>query len=127
MLVNQREEILLEKRPSTGIWGSLWAFPELEETQTISTYCKTHEITRVSEKALPELSHAFTHFQLTITPILVKVNSDKTPTLDSAPRIWYKLDAQLPGGIPTPVATLLKRLHTLEQTNATSNLLPKTE
>ena len=34
MIQNNKNEVLLLQRPPTGIWGSLWCFPELEQTST---------------------------------------------------------------------------------------------
>lgn len=112
MLILQKKsgEILLEKRPPTGIWGSLWSLPECPLTEDVLNWSKKHFSfqTEILEK-WPVLYHQFTHFNLEINPLLLKIKKITPTAMDNPNQIWYK-EGQLPGGLPAPVLKLLKSL-----------------
>src|SRR5262249_30202530 len=60
LLLLRDGEVLLEKRPPTGVWGGLWCFPEAEPRAA----------KLAGKRRLPVLRHEFTHFTLDIAPIL---------------------------------------------------------
>jgi len=83
LIRNPAGQILLEKRPPSGIWGSLWSLPECLPDTDISKWCMKFypsEILKITP--LPNFRHTFSHFHLNITPILVEVNEPfpGTPT-----------------------------------------------
>jgi A/G-specific adenine glycosylase len=90
VLIHQKK-ILLERRPSSGIWGGLWCFPERRPSRC-----------RVTRK-LPVIEHGFTHFRLRIQPLLCRGR----PT---TPGLWMELDDAGRAAIPTPVRNLLHDL-----------------
>lgn len=72
-------ELLLERRPSVGIWGGLWCFPEVGDTASAVRYCEEAlfiEVTSITE--LPTLRHSFSHYHLEISPLLLTLS--RTPT-----------------------------------------------
>jgi A/G-specific adenine glycosylase len=86
-----RGKVLLERRPSPGIWGGLWCFPERSLAKAATT------------RKLETIEHGFTHFRLRIEPLLV----------DAVPRtggFWLDLDEARAAAIPTPVKKLLQDL-----------------
>jgi A/G-specific adenine glycosylase len=89
-----RGEVLLERRPSTGIWGGLWVFPE------------TLEYKVRKRKRLPALDHGFTHFKLRVRPFLCAVSS----RVEAPGRIWLPLEDAIAAAVPAPVKTLLSGL-----------------
>lgn len=102
VIQNKNGEILLEKRPPTGIWGGLWSLPE---------YAHHNIKTALS---LPLLRHQFSHFELTIKPLLVKAESLPPIVMESREQVWYKLSSILPGGIAAPIAKILQSLEQLK-------------
>jgi len=90
--------VLLERRPSPGIWGGLWCFPELP-------IIKTTEM-----RKLEPIDHGFTHFRLRIQPLLCEVKSRESPG-----RLWLDLGDATGAALPAPVKNLLQEL----QRNAT--------
>src|SRR5262245_55915309 len=64
LVLRRDNEILLEKRPSSGIWGGLWSFPEAPG-KDVNGYCRRVLACQViSKTALDTLEHGFTHFRL---------------------------------------------------------------
>jgi A/G-specific adenine glycosylase len=87
-------KVLLERRPSRGLWGGLWTFPE---TKIID--CRT--TTRLSP-----IEHGFTHFRLRAQPVVCEVDRPLSRTNAA----WISLRSAPQRAVPTPVRTLLERL-----------------
>ncbi len=110
LLLMDRGEILLEKRPSSGIWGGLWSFPEIPEDSDAATHCSAQLGVTVAEtRSLPGLKHSFTHFHLHISPTLVHIAS-RPLTAESPGRLWLTKQDALGAALPVPVRKLLSRL-----------------
>src|SRR5690606_28445459 len=98
------------KRPTMGIWGGLWCFPEMPVDGDAAAYCIRHFGLRVAPlgQAAP-LDHVFTHFRLRIHPRPLRVVSGGAAGLrDEA--CWMSLGDALAAAIPAPARTLLLRL-----------------
>ena len=109
LLQNPFGALMLEKRPPVGIWGGLWAFPECPTDTHVEQWCREHfqcEIIEQSQQAM--IYHQFSHFRLKINPLLLQVTQQTKSVMESSDRIWYKRTDMLPGGIPAPVAKLLR-------------------
>lgn len=114
LIVRHANHILLQKRPPSGIWSSLWSLPQLTGVATaasIRTYCR--DTLRILPKAgqtlLPPFRHTFTHYHLDIHPILLQCNP-RSRKLDSDSEIWYNLQQPQAIGLPAPVKKLLENL-----------------
>ncbi len=109
VFLNNRE-VLLEKRPQTGIWGGLWSLPEIEMHEIASEIAASRFGIEVeAEEPLALINHAFTHFKLAITPqplLLVK----QTLRAQAPNLIWLPIDEAISAAIPTPVRKILTLL-----------------
>ena len=108
MIRNQHTgQLMMERRPSIGIWGGLWSFPELALDEDIEAFCyQRWQIKIKEEKPYPNLTHVFTHFSLEITPqplLLI----DHTCKVADENIAWINPEHALQMGIPTPVKKLL--------------------
>lgn len=107
---NQHHEILLQKRPSTGVWGGLWSFPEFDtEQQALASladeaHCK---------KRLPILTHTFSHYRLHLQPILVDLHMPIAGAMEAETRLWYKTGHDFSGGLSSAAHQLFKNLKEL--------------
>ena len=103
-------EVLLEKRPQTGIWAGLWSLPEIDvaEIATEAAFTK-FGIRAEAEETLPIVKHAFTHFKLAIYPQPLHVISQK-PQANQAGNIWLPISEAIEAAIPTPVRNILLSL-----------------
>lgn len=100
MLLLLREgEVLLERRPPTGVWGGLWCFPEIRPGSE----------KLAGNRTLPVLRHEFTHFTLDITPIVCFPES--APTRIAEPgQVWLPVEEAISAAVPAPVRKLLAGL-----------------
>jgi len=108
LLLLDRGELMLEKRPSRGIWGSLWSLPELAPDVDAARHCRDHfGFVALDQQNLPPFTHSFTHFRLHIRPVLLQL----APRPGTPPgRIWIPLADALDAALPTPVRTLVGQL-----------------
>lgn len=108
LLLLHGNDILLEKRAPSGIWGSLWCPPQLEDEQ-VSDYLQRNGITVSAKTELAEFTHTFTHFKLHITPLLLHV-AHKPLQAQQPGSLWLNVEEALQTAIPTPVRKMLKEL-----------------
>lgn len=90
IIENETGEILLQKRPPTGIWGGLWGFPECPVGSDIPGWVADNIGCQVDEIS-PEriMRHTFTHFRLDITPVKMKLVSQPDLVRDEENLYWF--------------------------------------
>lgn len=93
LVLRRNGAVLVEQRPSPGIWGGLWCFPELNGKRPRGA------------RALAPIEHGFTHFRLRIHPLLLD-NRGQSPISGK----WLKLEDAGRAALPAPVRTLIGRL-----------------
>ncbi len=111
LLLFHDNQILLEKRAATGIWGGLWCVPQLgNAAHDVTDYVQQNGLAVSTESALPAFTHAFTHFKLHIAPMLLQLRS-KPQRLQQSGSIWLDIEDAMQAAIPTPVRKILATLH----------------
>jgi A/G-specific adenine glycosylase len=107
VLVILGNNILLERRPNTGIWGGLLALPEIPESVQIETWAMRNlGIDRVDARALPTFVHTFTHFKQEIAPWRIDLLTP--PQMLSEPAWqWLAFEKIDSAALPAPVRKIL--------------------
>lgn len=103
LLLEYRGKVLLEKRPSVGIWGGLWSLPETGD-------CTAWLAARSVDAHVVELesfAHTFSHFRLHIRPMHVCLN-DFPRNVTDAETGWYDAASPPALGIAAPVQRILE-------------------
>jgi A/G-specific adenine glycosylase len=100
--------VLLERRPAEGIWGGLWGLPEAADVSEAHSWCEQRlgRGPRAVERR-PTLTHGFTHFELDIHPVLVRVDIAPGSVMEGNGWLWYNRRAPAEVGLAAPVARLL--------------------
>ncbi len=114
MVVNQFGEVLLEKRPPTGIWGGLWSFPELSDPDQISTEALAKTGLTIDGCELwQSFRHTFSHYHLDITPALTFVDSHQQTLLvkEHDDFCWIALNQSHQLGLAAPIKKLLEKIN----------------
>jgi A/G-specific adenine glycosylase len=109
VFVLSADRVLLERRPSRGIWGGLWSAPEFPDAAAAEAWIAVHFTGAPAARRLPALRHAFTHFDLDIEPWVVELGAGPIEVADAATR-WQELGTMGEVGLPAPVARLLQEL-----------------
>jgi len=111
MIRNQKGEVLLTKRPPSGIWGGLWSFPEIAlgeqpEPQVI------HLLGQPPHRceSWGSFRHTFSHYHLEITPVLVEIFPSSSAIMEAHRQVWYKGDALDKLGLAAPVKKLINKI-----------------
>jgi A/G-specific adenine glycosylase len=104
-------EVLLERRPGTGIWGGLWSLPEAPaEADPVAHAAKALGIRVATAEALPPFRHAFTHFTLAVTPWLLRAGRRAARAREPSGSTWLALEEVAAAALPAPVKRLLAGL-----------------
>ncbi len=110
LVVIDRGEVLLEKRPPTGIWGGLWSLPEISMDDDATQIAQARfgfESHVVRE--LDMVPHGFTHYSLSIYPLAIAIAT--RPVVAMEPGImWVNLEDAPSAAVPAPVKRILKSL-----------------
>ena len=115
MLVAQRRDgsVRLERRPENGVWGGLWCLPEFESVAAAGAHAASLAGAEAAPSALPPLSHTFTHFDLEITPLLVRC-AGECAVMEAGSTLWYDVRTPATVGLPAPIRRLLEDLRERE-------------
>ncbi|TAK91522.1 MAG: A/G-specific adenine glycosylase [Burkholderiaceae bacterium] len=116
-------DVLLEKRPASGIWGGLWSLPQLDlnadefpsgiahtplQLRIIERLercgLRAEDVARITERNA--FTHTFTHFKLHALPVQI-VLQNRPAALERSGRLWLALSALDDTGLPAPVRRLL--------------------
>ncbi len=107
LVLIDRGMIMLERRPSEGIWGGLLSFPEFLTHLNMVRFLETHsDHESFSVIQLKPILHKFSHFQLQITPF--KVLLPPTVRKESFSHgSWFPLEEIASQAVPVPVRKLI--------------------
>ena len=103
------DQVLLEQRPDSGIWGGLLSLPEVQ-TQVdgvidIETAVASFGVPASVER-LSMFSHGFTHFKLHVTPYRIELSS-RLQVAAQREHAWYPVNEMADAPLPAPIKKLL--------------------
>jgi A/G-specific adenine glycosylase len=102
---------LLQQRPSTGIWGGLYSFPQFDQPASFEQFALDMEVQ--NQEIWATFRHTFSHYHLDITPIVCRVSAEPKQLQDSAD-LWFNPhlldDREQAVGLPAPVKKLIQKL-----------------
>jgi len=108
LLLERRGEVLVERRPNVGIWAGLWSLPELAQGADAAAHCRARFAADITPgAALPSIEHTFTHFRLTLQPLVCAVRH--WPGRAEEPGLlWLPLADVGGAALPAPIKKLLR-------------------
>lgn len=123
LVIIDRQQVLLQQRPETGIWGGLLSLPEVDGQRSAGPAAAPDAA--AFERALASavmpfgsvascvrlqpFSHGFTHFKLHIAPYRVTL-AYRLQSAAQSNHVWYALDSLAEAPLPAPVKKLLLSL-----------------
>ena len=106
LVVIDRGDVLLERRPAAGIWGGLWSLPEAPDSGSVRRIARQWGIEAARLERLEPFEHAFTHFILEVAPWRVHARKPASRRPDA---LWLPLSEIEGAALPSPVKKLLRR------------------
>lgn len=115
VIFQHEDRIWLEQRPNLGLWGGLWCFPQVEKEINAYIEKNTGESEILAIEQLTAFRHVFSHFRLDITPVLVRLKSEKallrtTELKEKDSGHWYALDQGAKLGLAAPMLKIIQTL-----------------
>ena len=105
--------VYLERRPASGIWGGLWSFPEVSD---VGDWCARRlQADAVVTENWDTLRHSFSHYDLDISPVVVRIGAVSSKVADYDDSTWYRPGDTPPGGIAAPVMRLIETLSNTDE------------
>lgn len=108
MLQNKNNQVLLNKRPDSGIWGGLWSLPEFSSLSAAQSWCLQNNLPLHSIKQLSIQRHTFSHYHLDYTVALVKTTATTNKVMEENHSFWYKTEQIASLGLPAPIKKILE-------------------
>jgi A/G-specific adenine glycosylase len=110
-LLERDGKVLLEKRPPVGVWAGLWSLPEAPVGTDVEPWLARRFKARArASRSLPPLTHAFTHFLLTMHCVRVSIVRWPIGAETPAPGVeWFERERAVTAALPSPIRRLLQR------------------
>jgi len=120
LLRNARGELLLQRRPPSGVWGGLWCFPECAATAELPERLAGLGLAgATAPRALAPRTHTFSHFRLRITPLLLEIRPAAPRRVrEPAASRWLAPGDAAGVGLAAPVARLVASVHAMPRETA---------
>ncbi len=120
LVIVDRDHVLLEQRPDSGIWGGLLSLPEVDgpageepedqrRFEEAASRAAAPFGTLVSCDRLQPFSHTFTHFKLHVSPYHVKLAS-RLQMVAQGSHVWYPVGRLTDAPLPAPIKKLLRAI-----------------
>ena len=108
MMVRDDGAVLLEHRPPAGIWGGLWTLPQFDEREAVQAWIRERSNVERTN-TMPPYAHSFTHFDLTLHPLVVS-SVPITAMHDGDRYRWYEPRQPARIGLAKPAVELIRAL-----------------
>ncbi len=109
LLHRYQSQVLLYRRPPTGIWGGLWSLPEVEDKKEIELWQQRYWSQCPSLLSISDhvIRHQFTHFSLDISVAFFELDAVPGKIADSDDIHFVHFERLAEYGLPTPVRQIL--------------------
>ncbi|MCW0412724.1 A/G-specific adenine glycosylase [Xanthomonas sacchari] len=112
LLENAAGELLLQRRPPTGIWASLWTLPQAETDSELRAWFDREISGRDFDAAEPmaPIVHTFSHYRLHLQPLRLRKVALRDAVRDNGDLRWVARADLSTLGLPAPIRKLLDGL-----------------
>lgn len=107
-------QILLLKRPPSGIWGGLWSLPQFDSIEELQEWCLEKNFVLHQQKTLASQRHTFSHYHLDYTTLVAHTENPNNNVMEANLAVWYKIPQTDSLGLPAPIKRLLQEHNTEE-------------
>ncbi|NYF18833.1 A/G-specific adenine glycosylase [Xanthomonas sp. JAI131] len=112
LLENAAGELLLQRRPASGIWASLWTLPQAESESELRAWFEREIRGRGFDDAepMPPIVHTFSHYRLHLQPLRLRKVALRDAVRDNDDLRWVARADLSALGLPAPIRKLLDGL-----------------
>jgi len=111
LLLDGEKRILLQRRPPSGIWASLWTLPQAETDAAMRLWFDTHLCGDYdSAEPLASIAHTFSHYRLHLQPLRLARVALHDAVRDNDDLRWVARAELATLGLPAPIRRLLDSL-----------------
>lgn len=106
------DQVLLWRRPPSGIWGGLWSLPEVDHEPAIELWQRSFLSMSQAPQIIQDsvIRHQFTHYSLDISLAVIELTRLPDKVSDEENYAWVEIGELGNHGLPTPVRKLLASL-----------------
>jgi A/G-specific adenine glycosylase len=110
IIADDEQRVLLQRRPTTGVWAALWSLPEHAEIEDARAWFDRHAHGDFdSAHAGDPVLHGFSHYRLQILPHRIVGVRPRDAINDNDDLRWAAPADMQAIGLPAPVRRLLER------------------
>ena len=121
LIVTHGDQVLLQRRPATGVWGGLLCLPEVERLSDVAAWCRRRLGFEEKATRWDGFAHEFTHFKLNVEPVAVHCRRTPLQISERDEVFWCKIRDAQDVGVPAPVRKLLAQLDRAVQNRGNTN------
>jgi A/G-specific adenine glycosylase len=107
-----QQQLLIYKRPSSGLWGGLWGFHEVEQEEDIIQRASSLGFDHIQPQSLNPFRHTFSHFHLDIQPVVLHLKQQPNNRVMEDTQMWYDLNQPQNVGLAAPTKKLFSTINT---------------
>ncbi len=107
-LEDAQGRVLLQRRPPTGVWASLWSLPQHQDTNSAMAWLDGEGIRAPALEPIADVAHAFSHYRLTLHPLRGQATQEITRVRDNDAWRWVTREEFSRLGLPAPIRRLLE-------------------
>ena len=109
VIEDDARRVLLQRRPPTGVWASLWSLPEHADIADARNWFERHADGDFdAARSLRPIVHGFSHYRLHIHPHRIAGVRPRDAVGDNGDLRWASRDELKAIGLPAPVRRLLE-------------------
>ena len=111
LMYNQDQQIYLEKRAPTGLWGGLWCTPSLDlGVNPVQSIKNTYGLDVIRVNHLMDIKHIFSHFKLYIEAFSIETKATDSSIFECSGH-WFYPEETSKLGLAKPITDIIKRFY----------------
>ena len=104
------QQILIYKRPPSGLWGGLWGFYESNTLDELAEQATALGLDNYQMEELEGFRHTFSHFHLDIRPVILHLQNLPQDREHESQQLWYDLKDPANVGLAAPTKKLFAKI-----------------
>lgn len=110
LLVQHDNQVLLQQRAASGLWGGLFGFLEFTSAAERQQYCDLNAFEVEAAEQMAGFRHTFSHFHLWIQPLHVRLANLPGLVQQQSAATWFTIDSIPQVGLSAPAKQLFQQL-----------------